>query len=343
MGFRCSLLGHDWSETEREDERDQQGNEVVITVRKYEACARCGDRTLISENTEVTTVDIDAGDDLSDEDAAVAATTDDDDDSTAPDDATMTESDDRDAGEPPADEPVDPTADEPVEPVEPSVDAEDAVIIDADSNDDGEATPESVAAEAANEPTADIDEPTIDESTTEPHEDASTDDGVILDETDEPVEHERGHGEWPAHDTGRAESSTEARAWPDHGDADAGYDAPSPDSDAADVDFDGTLTPQSGPEVSEEGFDAEFIENATGQATEDESERERRARHAASDSPAGIASASEVTPPTEGTATAASDLVCPACGNSELASRTSLRAGDICPECKRGYLAESNE
>src|SRR6056297_72781 len=56
MGLMCSLRGHDWSERELEDERDERGNEVVLTVREYEVCSRCDARNLVSENTEVTTV-----------------------------------------------------------------------------------------------------------------------------------------------------------------------------------------------------------------------------------------------------------------------------------------------
>ncbi|PSQ37916.1 hypothetical protein BRD13_08370 [Halobacteriales archaeon SW_5_70_135] len=55
MGFRCSILGCEYDGTEHEREREQRGEEVVLTVREYEECRRCGDRRVISENTGVTT------------------------------------------------------------------------------------------------------------------------------------------------------------------------------------------------------------------------------------------------------------------------------------------------
>ncbi len=57
MGLRCSLLGHDYGESEIEREREEQGNEVVVTVREFEKCQRCGAESIISENKEVTTIE----------------------------------------------------------------------------------------------------------------------------------------------------------------------------------------------------------------------------------------------------------------------------------------------
>ena len=57
MGFRCSLLGHDYDEPTTEEEREERGNEVVVTVRELETCSRCGAETVISENTEVRSID----------------------------------------------------------------------------------------------------------------------------------------------------------------------------------------------------------------------------------------------------------------------------------------------
>jgi len=34
------------------------------------------------------------------------------------------------------------------------------------------------------------------------------------------------------------------------------------------------------------------------------------------------------------------EFYCPECGLSRLAGNSSMRAGDICPECKRGYISE---
>jgi len=53
MGFTCSLLGHARDAPETEREREERGNEVVVVTREVRECTRCGDRTVVSENTEV--------------------------------------------------------------------------------------------------------------------------------------------------------------------------------------------------------------------------------------------------------------------------------------------------
>ncbi len=55
MGFRCSLLGHKYGDTEVERDREERGEEVVIITREYRVCELCGERDLVSENKEVTT------------------------------------------------------------------------------------------------------------------------------------------------------------------------------------------------------------------------------------------------------------------------------------------------
>lgn len=57
MGFKCSIFGHDYGETEVERERQEDGNEVVVTIRETETCERCGEEHLVSENKEVTTME----------------------------------------------------------------------------------------------------------------------------------------------------------------------------------------------------------------------------------------------------------------------------------------------
>lgn len=381
MGLMCSLRGHDWSERELEDERDERGNEVVLTVREYEVCSRCDARNLVSENTEVTSVgnggdtDADAVVDEGDGEAvdegdgeavdagaepdapAEGATVDaEDDDGAAADEDAAVEGedaaiivdaeDDGDAADgdvatadAPADDVVDDAGTPAAEDDTPAVEGEDATVV-TESPSDGDATagsPETVDAAAAPEPTAD------------PHEDPATDDGVILPGDEEPsTDDERGHGEWPERDAAEADESAEPAAWPDHEGEDDGYDAELPDGEAADVEFGGGLSPAAAEDDAEpqEGRDAEFVDDATGRAPEHarDSAREERSRPTDGESVTGIASASEVTAPSEGTSTSPdAQLVCPACGNAESRSRTSLRAGDICPECKRGYLAEADE
>ncbi|MFB6172454.1 MAG: hypothetical protein ABEJ23_07955 [Haloarculaceae archaeon] len=64
MTLRCSLLGHRFEEVTVEREREERGDEVVTVSREIETCSRCDARRVVSENTEVTTVEPspDAGD-----------------------------------------------------------------------------------------------------------------------------------------------------------------------------------------------------------------------------------------------------------------------------------------
>ncbi|MFC6726322.1 hypothetical protein ACFQE1_18530, partial [Halobium palmae] len=55
MGLRC-LLGHDFGEIEIEREREEEGEEMVVTVREVKTCARCDHRRVVSENKEVTSI-----------------------------------------------------------------------------------------------------------------------------------------------------------------------------------------------------------------------------------------------------------------------------------------------
>ncbi|MFW5938799.1 MAG: DUF7093 family protein, partial [Halanaeroarchaeum sp.] len=57
MGIRCSMFGHAFGEPEVEREREERGSEVVTVEREVEICQRCGERNVISENTEVTAAD----------------------------------------------------------------------------------------------------------------------------------------------------------------------------------------------------------------------------------------------------------------------------------------------
>ncbi len=63
MSLKCSLFGHLYGETQEEREREQDGNELISTVREVKTCSRCGKRLVVSENKEVTTVEAANGDD----------------------------------------------------------------------------------------------------------------------------------------------------------------------------------------------------------------------------------------------------------------------------------------
>jgi len=57
MSLKCSLFGHRYGDTEVRRDREQDGSEFVETVREVKVCARCGEELVISETTEVTTVE----------------------------------------------------------------------------------------------------------------------------------------------------------------------------------------------------------------------------------------------------------------------------------------------
>ena len=57
MSLKCSVFGHVFGDPEVEREREEQGDEVVITVREVRTCSRCGTERVVSENKEVTTLE----------------------------------------------------------------------------------------------------------------------------------------------------------------------------------------------------------------------------------------------------------------------------------------------
>jgi hypothetical protein len=56
MGLTCQLLGHQFGEPTTERMREERGGEMVTTEREVRVCARCGDRLVISQNTEVVAI-----------------------------------------------------------------------------------------------------------------------------------------------------------------------------------------------------------------------------------------------------------------------------------------------
>lgn len=52
MGLRC-IIGHDFGEVLTDRGREERGDEVVVTVREYRECDRCGEVRVVSENKEV--------------------------------------------------------------------------------------------------------------------------------------------------------------------------------------------------------------------------------------------------------------------------------------------------
>ncbi len=69
MSFKCSVFGHRYGDPDVEREREEQGSEVVITIKETETCKRCGETRVVSENKEVTTLETPSdivGDDIGD-------------------------------------------------------------------------------------------------------------------------------------------------------------------------------------------------------------------------------------------------------------------------------------
>jgi hypothetical protein len=412
MGLRCSLLGHDFGDIVVERDRDERGEEIVVTERELRECARCGAETVVSENTEVrrrrpdeggaeaTPAEDETGSpgapSIADAESAMEADADQSAAADAPDAASLVE------------EAEASTADSEGE-------TEDAVILDAEeaaeSTADTEPAPESPTDEA---PT---DEATTDETATDetaPTEDAA--DGVVPEESgeteileDEPAESEPAAE--PADANPMAEEPTDAEpvadepAEPDAPATDADVAGAAPQSsesdeparsttdDVASVDPDEEAEVLSGSTTAEasgeretavdepsakdsattppggEAGDATGADSATEDAPDDavsgdsafefagagaersEAETEAEAAESApaqnepadatpSDPSSGIASKGpiDLTGPTDSGVDGI--LVCPACDFTVPIARSSNRAGDICPECHKGYLAE---
>ncbi|WP_430504176.1 DUF7093 family protein [Haloparvum sp. PAK95] len=404
MGLRC-LLGHNFGEPEVERDREEDGNEVVITVREVKECTRCGDQQVVSENKEITSLDqltdeaavaeeeaeagrtgaerTDPGPDAETGPGSAPGTADAaeprgeafvedaEGDATADAGVTVDPSDDLDASDPPAegagaeiidDGPADGAPSEP----EPTVDLSEAAEggdptepspaagsgqkegrAPTDGEDEAEIIDETTTAETGVDDTADP-ETVADEvpggSEAAPETDPDADDGVILDEEpEEPAD--RDPGEWPDVEADQP-GSGEHSPWPEQRGEDEGFDATVDDDTDADVSFGGGLKPEAA-ETDDVDEDAEFIE------TPEEAEGGFIATAEESAAVEGPASSGTNASNAAGDATSArrgdlggttadelSEYYCPECGLAEIAGDSSMRAGDICPECKRGYVAE---
>jgi hypothetical protein len=159
MGFKCSVFGCNWGETDVEREREENGSEAITTIRETETCTRCGEVRVVSENTEVTTLETAADIVADDLDEGSGATIPDAESDTAVRTAGAGESGS--AGPPEGGE-------------------DDAVILDDEPEETGATTEE----EEVSEPES------LEE--TDPDEEAE-----ILEDTDPDEDGERAPGEWP--------------------------------------------------------------------------------------------------------------------------------------------------
>lgn len=218
MGIRC-LLGHDFGETEIEREREEDGDEMVATIREVETCRRCGTERVISENKEVTSIRTATEVGLGSGDRAGDATAGDEPEPTTSD-AEIVDSD--------AESGTASTSDR--EQANESTATSDRMAADDAATDDESITSDSTPADVgAGDAANGVEGAIADEGL----DDSESDDGVILPEEDP----QRGRGEWP--DAEQAENTTpaettgglESGAGTDVG-TDIGVDSsPTPDSD----------------------------------------------------------------------------------------------------------------
>jgi hypothetical protein len=355
MGLKCRLLGHQYGDPEIEREREEKGDEVVATIREIQVCQRCGTEHVVSENKEVTSIrrpdevglETDAAPEAADPVAA--------DEAPAGPETTPTGDAPARAGETPSDgastpaadaetgtriaeaEPADESAaspspedaaeapadgssfnDDDFEPPE-SPDEDDAVILD-DEGDERDETqwPEDTGpdpAMAAQESAAAEDGRPVEPET--PDEDV-TDDAEFIDAEEDPanddVDADRGRGEWPE----REDVEDRDPSWPVQEGEDEGFAAePSDGRPSEDVSF-GGLTPEANGQAGDDATEEDYIT-----AGDDGFARAEQQGELQSDVPDDRI-----------------EFYCPNCGHARTAGASSMRAGDICPECKQGYIAE---
>lgn len=256
MGLRC-LIGHDYGELLTSRDQRARANEVVVTVREYRECARCGHQRIITENKEIKAV--------------------------TPD-------------EPGADDPAEssdgPAADTP-----------------AAGGEWGGADLHSGAGRVG----GDAVEPMT----------AEEDDGVILEE--EPERPTRARGEWP--DDGREVGD----------DGTAGADADPADEGPEGVEFGGSL-PEDLEATPDDGSADDATPDGDGEIIDAEAATDAGSSAPSGSAEAGTESAGDA--PRQRPDDGDTEFVCPECGETWPTVNASLRPGDICPQCRRGYLSE---
>ena len=414
MGLRC-LLGHDFGPAEIEREREEDGNEMVLTIREVKTCRRCGEQQIVSENKEVTSIRTPGEVGLSTADETSAGSGDVGPgvgetggassggtgalESTAPGSAAADSPADGETPSPGAsgvdDDAVagsesnlgagssaavdDGSFAETGELVDESDDA--AIFID-DAEDGGAESEDAERAESEEARAGGVDAGAADDqgSATPAREGApdesgeaadgvgtGEDDGVILDEDDErqpgewpdadaelerpstdvdvaaemagaAAEDEKTDAEfidaeeperdgpvpWPEHDDVTPEEpSSEPTPWPEVEGEDEGFSAELSDGTPTEMSFGGGLTPESedtlraGPEAGEY---VEAPAEAEGRTRTESVEFARAER--------------------TGRTGSDTEFYCPSCNTRWDTSNSSMRPGDICPDCRRGYVGE---
>jgi hypothetical protein len=358
MGLRCSLLGHAYGEPVTERDRERRGDEAVLTVRELKTCKRCGAETVLSENTEVR--HLDAGDEgTASEPTGSSEETD---ETTAPggDEATAAVDDSAPAGatvqdlveHAEADSSSRPEAPEETAQATDSASAEagpeetgqaddGGIIVDDGASDaDESADTAPTDTEPSPEPDSQGTEDGTEGETRSPAAEGSTD----TEDTGEVIEDQSANEEAPdVESTATPDDASGLDAVEDIESSEAGEPSDETVATAEPDSMFGTGEPSgsTGGDRTDDWKEPLDTEETTSEDWDDpafqfESGPDRSETAEAVDrGPAGITSEGPLDVDAEGPKPA---LVCPECGFSE-SSRSSLRAGDICPECHHGYLA----
>lgn len=304
MGIRC-LLGHDFGGREVERDRREAGDEVVVAYRTVETCERCGSRRVVSENKEIKPL-------TSPGEATEAAPQE-----SAP--ATGAPSGAQGAVTATADGAERPESDS-SETVAASTggggvaDAtDDAAIIldDTPSSGDAEAdasteTPDADVDAAAGTPDTPSPAPDLDAVVESESETELLDDDESTDEDLTVVD----DGETELLDDDGDETN-DVDSWPAaDDDADDGFNAGSPTS--------------GGPTVAADDGDGAPAPWPEEESVERDSNGTKFVRP-------------ETETPDRGAVT---EFHCPNCAATHATASSSLRSGDVCPDCRKGYLAE---
>lgn len=210
---------------------------------------------------------------------------------------------------------------------------EDAIILDDDDS-------ESEEGREQWEETADPEEipgPSDAESDDQPNaesDDQPDDDAIIMDDAgtdaDQPPKTDDGYTPWPKKEG-----------------ADEGQAAGVPDDEPTDVEFGSGFTPDDGDADPADQADPRTASDADPQTETDPQVNGAETTATSADSEASDARSGANDVP--GTATldlersateAQLEYHCPDCGLTRMVGNSSMRAGDICPECHRGYISE---
>jgi hypothetical protein len=311
MGVQCTVLGHAYGGTESEQHREDREDGTVLISREYQVCTRCGNRKELYRNEQL----LPNGDRATD---------------TSADGANSESQNTQTAVEPPAEETPAASAggtalsstdavEETPNPAPAPADGETGgVILEADDN----------GGPSGRGPAGDT-EPSVDTEPTHGERGERADDAQPSDPTARAGPDGREFGEWPQ---------------------DATADLTGSDHQATS----GAVTDEASGTDDAVGLSGAF-ESSSQAETDDSAQRSARSETAdgwaTSTEPAGTASTK-----TEQTLRGASETVdglsafgtddpsdpeirCHSCESGWARAETSLREGDLCPDCREGYVA----